>query len=233
MSELLLIPCSNSKNKGGDPAFRGRTLKNELPEADGNRLVELRQEVASAFGIFLPPEEGRGLPLIPAFRRYSGNLYGQVKSETWNALRDRADVDLVIVSALYGLIYWDEPIIEYDAAMSGRVGERRRLHTWWRQNGLGEILATLISSRGYERVRSLLSGDYENAVKGAADLSTDADWLLYEYSGLGTGSTYYRGRDINRVLGEGAACPRCRSPSTKRLSKDGYYCQACSSSFRV
>ncbi len=232
MKELLLIPCSNSKNEGGQLDLKGRTAEENLSAVDRNRLVKMRQELASAFNVNLSKTEGTISPLMPAYRRYSGNLYGQVRDAVWTQLGDRDDVDLGIVSALYGLIYWDEPIVKYNISMRDKVRGRVKLHTWWKRNGLGEVLAEFITSNRYDRIRALLSGDYGLAVRGVEG-RTDAEWLTYEYRGLGSGSNYYRGRDINRVLADDVTCPRCTSRSTRRVSKNDYRCNSCSSTYRV
>ncbi len=232
MTELLLLPCSDSKNEGGQPALEGRALEEDLPEVERHRLMEMRRDVASAFDVDLRPAQRMKPPLLPAFRRYSGNLYGQVQEATWTRLGDRENLDLCIVSALYGLIYWNEPIVEYNISMRDRVRGGLRLHTWWKRNGLGEVLAQFITSKRYDRIRALLSGDYGLAVRGVEE-RTDAEWLTYEYRGLGSGSNYYRGRDINRVLADDVTCPSCTSQSTRRVSKHDFRCNSCSSTYRV
>lgn len=232
MGELLLIPCSNSKLEGGQSDLKGRRAKDELSPDNRKRLTEMRRELALAFDVELsqPPREIP--PLMPAYRRYSGNLYGQVEDAVWPSLSNRDDVDLGIVSALYGLIYWDEPVVEYNVSMKDKVRGGARLCTWWKRGGLGEILANFINARRFDRVRSLLSKDYGVAVSGVEQM-VDSEWLAYKYQGLGTGSTYYRGRDVNQVVLGDVTCPECASESTARVAGKQFHCNSCASVYAV
>ncbi len=208
------------------PDLQGRTAKEELSSLNQSRLTEMQRGLASAFNVELAPPPRGISSLMPAYRRYSGNLYGQVRDVVWTRLSERDDVDLGIVSALYGLVYWDEPIVDYDVSMGDRVRGGARLSTWWKRGGLGGILADFIDAKGCDRVRSLLSRDYGSATSGVEDM-VDAEWLPYEYRGLGSGSNFYRGRDINQAVVGIVTCPACTSRSTRRVSRYEYYCNSC------
>jgi len=119
MKELILIPCSGTKHPGGRSFIQGRKITDQFTETNTELLQRLRQHVAESFGIDLPkgknPEDG---PLKSAFERYSGNLYSQIPIYAWAKLKEKKDMDLVIISALYGMVYWDEPIIDYNVCQS-------------------------------------------------------------------------------------------------------------------
>jgi hypothetical protein len=220
MNELILIPCSGSKNPGGKKSVPGRKVTDQLNEMNSQELYRLRQQVAISFNINLKNGKNPDSELLkPAFNRYSGNLY----------LDKRDDIDLVIVSALYGLIYWDEPIINYNVAMSDTVKPRCKLYNWWKQNRLECILATFLKNKKYNIVRSFLSGDYKKAIP-QIESEIDGHWLQYEYPGLGSGGNYYRGKDVANVLNDiQTNCPECSSRHTRRISRNEYICESCNS----
>lgn len=228
--ELILIPCSGSKLEGGIENLQGRKLIEDIYQTD--RLDDLRKEVANFFGA-PTPEEFHKKPSLEAYKRYSGNIYGKISNKAWSEAKTRDDLEIVIVSALYGMIYWDEPIIKYDVAMDNSIRRGRRLNTWWRNNGLPEILSSYVDKNGFELVRSFLSGHYQKAILPAVD-EVQAEWLRYEYPALGSGSNYYRGSDINDIiLNRHIECPGCESRKTKRITRESYKCSDCGQKYRV
>jgi len=230
MNELILIPCSRSKNPGGKKSISGRKITDQLNEMNSQELYRLCQQVAISFNIDLKNGKNPDSELLkPAFKRYSGNLYKQIPHSAWIELDKRDDIDLVIVSALYGLIYWDEPIINYNVAMSNTIKPRRKLYNWWKQNRLENILATFLKNKKYHIVRSFLSGDYKKAIP-QIESKIDCHWLHYEYPSLGFGSNYYRGKDVANVLNDiKTNCPECSSRHTRRISRNEYICESCNS----
>ena len=57
---------------------------------------------------------------MEAYERYTGTysqIYRQISSGSWEKLRKSQNLDLVIVSALYGLVRFDEPIQNYNITM--------------------------------------------------------------------------------------------------------------------
>ncbi len=225
MEELLLIPCCGSKVSGGIIGKQGRKVEDTLDESSRKRLRVLRKEVAGSFGFNFDDEK------LPAFKRYSGNLYGKISDGTWKILSQDSDLELAIISALYGVILWDEYIINYNVAMGDNIYAGRKLNTWWRQHGLADIVASFIARKKVRRVRSFLSGDYRQAVSGPMN-TWDGVWLQYEYPGLGSGSNYYRGEDVTRVIRDrGIACPACASRETRRIARNSFECLECGGTY--
>lgn len=232
--ELILIPCSGSKNPGGEEKLQGRSLAEELEDTFRKGLLGLRQKVAHLLDIeFKDGQPASHQKLMLAYRRYSGNIYGRITPTAWERLRSEEDVELVIVSALYGPIYWDEPIVYYDVAMNSDVGLGMKLNSWWRNHGLEDILANYINRKGYLIVRSLLSGNYRKALP-RLETRVAAECLQYEYRSLGSGSDYYRGRDVVNILSErGVVCPECGSRRTRRVSRSEGKCASCGKIYRL
>ncbi len=228
--ELIMIPCSGRKTPEGFHSSEGRQIKGDLQPSDARKLEKLRKKVADSFNISLDsPEQS----LLPAYKRYSGNLYKKISEQAWKELDNREDVELVIISALYGVIYWDEPIIHYDIELTDPIKSRRRLNTWWKKKGLTEILSNYIEGEKYDVVRSFLSGNYRKALLDLED-KVDPICLLYEYPSLGSGSNYYRGKDIDdAILDRNIVCPDCNSKKTRRISRKKYGCVSCGKEYKV
>jgi cytoplasmic iron level regulating protein YaaA (DUF328/UPF0246 family) len=232
MKELIIIPCSGSKNPYGNKSVMGREITKELDTTSKQKLYRLRQMVSNFFDIGLTngmnPQSGM---LKPAYKRYSGNLYNKIAESSWNKIANSKDADLVIVSALYGIIYYDEPIINYNVAMGDNTLGKQKLYTWWKQNQLEDILAEYINTKEYTLVRSFLSGDYKKALP-KIESKINAHWLQYQYPNLGSGSNYYRGKDVNNIINNALKfCPKCNSRLTKRISRNEFVCENCNDSY--
>ena len=205
---LILIPCSGRKRRGGNPLYerlRGRRMLDVVPENYKDMLRSLRQEVAKAIGESAGPDLGslrsEGLvAFLPAFKRYDGNLYHAIPERTWQSLGRRAGVDVVIVSGLYGLVFWDEPIRNYNVVMPDSPWPGKRLCTWWSRRGLPKILASLIREIDYSEVHDFLSTHYRTAVSGYQELQPIGRVREHEYPGLGRRADCHRGREIADLL---------------------------------
>ena len=230
--ELVMIPCSGRKTPDGSLSLKGRELIEDLPSSQSQKLKRLRDHIAGSFDIELSSKSSE-MSLMLAYKRYAGDLYNKISSNTWEELESRKDLEVVIISALYGAIYWDEPIIDYDVEMTENIKKRRRLNTWWRKNGLPEIVSSHIKEEDYDVVRSFLSGSYRKALLDL-EKRVDPTWLLYGYPGLGSGSNHYRGKDVSdAILERNIVCPDCNSKKTRRISRKKYGCVSCGKEYRV
>jgi cytoplasmic iron level regulating protein YaaA (DUF328/UPF0246 family) len=142
---------------------------------------------------------------MPAFRRYDGNLYRRAMLAEDDVTAPTTRV--LIVSAFYGLLDARDWIRHYNLAMSETLPGRMRVHRFWREHGLPEILAEAVRSLGATEVHDLLSGAYRRAAAPTQGFVSFCSYLPKEYPGLGTGSDYYRGSDL-RVLLDGGSVLR-------------------------
>jgi hypothetical protein len=205
---LILAPCSDLKNRGGDSEYN---LKNsvieDLNSENGTKLLRLRKSVAIAFGEIPGPDLGfkvrkNEIKYIQAYRRYAGKLYSQIHENAWRKLFQTPNLKLLIVSALYGLVNAGELIRYYNRTMKDHIFPGRTLMTWWKQQGLSSIMVGYIVKNEVEKVHDFLSIDYSRAI---SDLSSSlkrlgVSYVTHSYPGLGSGSNYYRGRDINALI---------------------------------
>ena len=229
MSELILIPCSGSKVEGSAPIQQERRATDDLNTEYTKKLKLLRNNIFNAFNLTSKVKIDE---FMPAYRRYTGNIYSKIPKLAWENLKENKGLEIIIISAYYGIIYWDEPIICYNIAMSDNISPKRKLNTWWRKKGLTEIVAHFINNKEYDNVKSLLSISYQAALQGIhSKISTR--WLQYEYPKLGSGSDYYRGVDIkNLLLDKNFHCPNCNFGKIRRISRIEFHCTFCDQNFQ-
>lgn len=72
-------------------------------------------------------------PTLPAIERYTGVLYDELSWSTLSAAHRRhGERQVVIFSALWGLVAPTDPIPDYKLKMGARIGRLGILSTWWR-----------------------------------------------------------------------------------------------------
>lgn len=205
---LILIPCCYSKNPGGTPIYdRGSCIINYLSPDMRKRLMTLRRQVAVAFNETLGPDVGVEHPVariefMKAYERYSGILYSRITKSSWEKLNRSQNLNLLIVSAFYGIVRHDETIRNYNRTMNKDKIEGKLLKTWWREHGLCDVILNYIITNKIKVVHDFLSLNYSEA---AWPLQIKAqgigvNYITHDYSGLGSGSNYYRGEDVQKLI---------------------------------
>ncbi len=142
-------------------------------------------------------ETTSNISLLLAYERYRGIVYRRSRFAELYPKR-RAPSEVIIISALYGVLTAADPIRNYELHMKDTLSTGTRVLTWWRRNGLGSILESVIRSLEPSKVVDLLSGSYREAVKpwppeGLKNLVTS-----FNFPGVGSGSSYRRG-DLLRI----------------------------------
>src|SRR6266566_2716201 len=95
---IVLIPESTRKARGGSPDSREvDSVAAALPGAVRAKLEASREEVIQKS----PQGSVRTGELLPAYRRFQGNMYMSIPDEVW--AKRAANVEVVIASALRGL----------------------------------------------------------------------------------------------------------------------------------
>ncbi len=231
LNELILIPCSCKKgfnSKFEDIVSCDKTFTEGLDEEYREKLNSLQKEVAESFNINLKDNEDK----IPACKIYQGKLYSQLDSDIWNDLNKDNKKEVLIVNPLYGVINWSEPIIDHNLTMEDNINSHR-LNTWWKHNGISDILANYIINKNSDLIRSLLPVSHKKSMP-FIQYNIEVDWLQYDYPKLRSGSNYYRGWDLSRIIrGDDIICPECESVKTKRISKEYFGCVECGTIYGV
>lgn len=168
---VILIACSQRKRPGGHawsaPLAPG--VVDYLPPAEQEIVLAARSSFAGICGVANGPDVGgTGFDgrYLPADRRYDGRLYGRIDHGLWPVSGDQR---VIIVSALYGLLFTWEPIQHYDLTMNSTFGGSR-VYRRWRQLGFGRIVASWCADNAVEGVIDLLSQPYRKALQNLKDL---------------------------------------------------------------
>lgn len=211
---LIIISCSGGKKSDdGSPGCRWVRKDSavcRLSREKAAALLACRRSLAEKYPKKFHHKGEKDLggnregtvPLMPAIERYTGKLYGEIDSSLWKRSKGREDsMEVVIVSALYGLLSPWEAIRDYDLAMDEPYAERIQLWKWWRNQGLGEMLCEFVDRSGASTVHDFLGGPYRNISRGMkAQASSKFRLISHQYPGEGSGSIYHRGRDVRKLM---------------------------------
>ncbi len=192
---LVLIPESTRKAKGGEPLPAGAsTLADALPRDARRRLEVLRDQVREAAG----DKVGNPAEVLPAFRRFKGNMYRAIPEEAWG--ERIPGVEVVMVSGLYGLVASRDPTVAYYVSMAEPLERFGKLNRWWRDHGLPGLLRDYLHGVRPELVLDVLSLEYREAVDGFASGLHGVKVRQIDFRGLGRGSQPRRGKLVAKVL---------------------------------
>ncbi len=160
---LILLSCSRDKSHGGVPfddvARRFSSVpglgskflctRNEIfdllhgvPERlyDEDQKGGFRNERGANQALRLGPDFGgqdHGKAAYqPAYERYNGRFFKALNNAApnlWNEVPNHSDIEILFVSGLYGLVYWNEVIQEYDCHFNDhRESDRTQVADIWR-----------------------------------------------------------------------------------------------------
>src|SRR5439155_27152098 len=133
---IVLIPESTRKARGGSPDSREvDSVAAALPGAVRAKLEASREEVLQKS----PQGSVRAGELLPAYRRFQGNMYMSIPEEAW--AHRAPNVEIVIASGLRGLVAWLDTVPAYALSMAEPTPPLRKLNRWWHDRGLPEIAA--------------------------------------------------------------------------------------------
>lgn len=197
LAVVVLIPESTRKAKGGDPyAKMVDGFADALPKAVKEDLLVLRTAVAARWRN-TAAEDG----VMPAYLRYQGNMYRRIPQEAWEGRR--ADVEVLIVSGLYGIVASRDTVFAYPHSMAESTPPFGKLNRWWAGKGLPGILAAYLKATRPRTVVDLLSMEYRHAVEGYADGLAGIDVTPIDFPGMGRGSQPLRGEKVTTILRKG------------------------------
>jgi cytoplasmic iron level regulating protein YaaA (DUF328/UPF0246 family) len=176
---LILLPSSETKAPGGSGSWDPATGRRQ-----GDRLAGRRTEVARALAAAVDDaaQAARitgvrgaahlravtadratiGAPVLPACARYRGVVWDHLDppglSRKARALAARS---VLVVSALAGVMGWDEPLPDYKVKLSARLDPLGVLSTAWREAVTAELAAR---AERADLVVDLLPGDHARTV---------------------------------------------------------------------
>jgi len=202
---LILIPCCQRKESGGRKEYDASLAIAKCLGPFEETLMNLRRKLTNYFGLEPGPDLGfdvsTSIPYLPAFKRYTGNLYSKISNNAFQKLENCRNVNLVIVSALYGLLNWREPTRYYNYSMNALAPNGLRLWSWWKRMKIAEMMTYYMKNSGVRVVHDFLSNMYRKAINEAyEEIRGYAEYVAHEYPRLGSGSNFRRGIDVNELI---------------------------------
>jgi cytoplasmic iron level regulating protein YaaA (DUF328/UPF0246 family) len=148
---IYLITCCKTKKC---PSDVGGFKKSTLTDLSfNNELEESRKELIKRYEGNLDWER-----CLPAYKLYCGRLYKPISDDVWR----NSGSDILILSALFGWIRYDDLIPIYDLRMdsTSNLSERITPKTFWKKSGkLCEVLRKI-----KDRFTDLLSNNYRESL---------------------------------------------------------------------
>lgn len=204
---LILIPCCKSKAavfseywSAPFPELK-RLRKGMLDKI--NETEVLIQKDDNLSGILNPHAH-----LTRALDLYVGNFYYVAGSSLEQvAAGSIPAVDVLIVSAFYGLVLLNERVKKYELQMSDRLQDGTKVYKYWQTNGLAHILADYVGKNKIKVVWSLLpnsmpSFPYQQVFQTFWEEAEDAGIACYHVNvpGAGSSSGYQRAKWLKAVM---------------------------------
>lgn len=204
---LVLVPCCKEKASIHGAAI-GHPLDGIAPAREGlvarlRATPDLAELPENRDGIL-----AQGAGTAPAAGLYNGAFYRPLRG-LWGT----SNVDLLIVSAAYGVVHPFEPIRRYELQMGSRLADGSSVYRYWRDAGLGRVLASHAERRGVTHVWSLLpdsmaSGtpyqqslvDFWDHCRERKITATHVKVFNSEGASAGTGTAAKRGQWLAAIL---------------------------------
>ena len=197
---VVLIPESTRKRSGGSSGPPGGdSVADALPVAVRQKLEGLRAEVLKKS----PPGSVEAGQFLPAYQRFDGNMYRSIPQEAWES---RAPgVEVLIASALRGLIASRDLIPSYELSMAEPVPPFGKLNRWWHAAGLPGILHAFLLAAQPKALVDLLSLEYRESVAGYQERLSGISVRPIDFPGMGRASQPARGEKVAEILRTGSA----------------------------
>jgi len=187
---LVLIPCSAAKASRPSTLVPVSPIEGILPLR--KRMIELTGDITSGAA-------------VPAVSLYNGALYKQCRGRLEAVASGfYPEIDLLIVSAYYGLLHPAEPISCYNLSMDSEV-EGNQVYRLWQWLRLGAVLEGYVGRRKISNIWSLLSYSHGSPYRQALnpfwkEMSGKVISWQVTVEGDGQNNPYRRGQWLEQVL---------------------------------
>lgn len=214
MKTLIVTASSKSKRDLTEHKFNysHQTFTNSITSSFKKTLLDSRQNVMKNMGLDPGPDlldvniaESDDL-FLPAYIRYAGRTYSKIDHDAWNvAVENPEKVDCVILSALYGLIRFNEPIRNYPIKQVDKIPNKSSIQNYWKNQGASDWLFDYVKKNDVNDVKFVLSTSYSGIISRDKLMERLQDELGVssedkQLKSKGMASMLERGRYINQFL---------------------------------
>jgi cytoplasmic iron level regulating protein YaaA (DUF328/UPF0246 family) len=165
---LFIIPCCSRKNPGGNASNAGNTFfenENICTQLISLRNIKMRQSPPSNHNYFMR-----------AWDRYDGVIYRRLKQHQTliDSLMKNECLDIIIISALYGVINYDTYINDYDLELSANNG----ISFWGQGNVISNSINRYCENTDVQQIYSFLTPNtyYRGLSANALELNHFQSW---------------------------------------------------------
>lgn len=201
--DIILLSCSGTKQFGGIRKYENQySITSQMNPNTTQKLIQLRQEMAKFISEPPGPDIGymqkiKTIKYMPAIQRYSGIVYQ--RSNIANSLKKTKNLKIIIISAFYGIVDGQELIRNYNWQMGNKLPNGNITKTWWKHNGLGEILLEIVHKIKPKRVYDFLFEKYRASILPFYKGFEKSKLIRYE-SQQGFAALSYTGEELAKVL---------------------------------
>ena len=214
MKTLIVTASSKSKREETEILYK-YPIKTFANSIDGNYkkiLLNSRQGIVNALGLDKGPDVGENsidemdAKYLPAYIRYSGRTYSKISFEAWQRMIENPEkFDCVILSALYGMMRFDEPIRNYPIKQVDKIPNKSSIKAFWKTQGSEEWLFNYVKNNDIGEVKFVLSTSYSGIINRdqlmvRLDEELDIPSEDKQFKSGGMASMLERGKYINGFL---------------------------------
>lgn len=211
---LIVTASSKSKRDMTDFLYHysESTFYNSIKTQYKEVLLSARQKLISQIGLESGPDLDNTRiheseeDYLPAFIRYSGRTFSKVDHRAWNSIVDNPDqFDCIILSALYGLVRFDEPIRNYPIKQADKIPQKSTIKSFWKNQGASDWVFDYVKRNKIDNVKFVLSTSYSEIVQRDLLIERLRDELGIiaedkQFKAEGRKSMLLRGQYINDLL---------------------------------
>ncbi|MHA1983781.1 MAG: peroxide stress protein YaaA [Candidatus Hodarchaeales archaeon] len=214
MKTLIVTASSKSKRSEGEIPFNllKKTFVNSIDEKNKKLFLKARNNLFSELKFDKGPDtnsdmKSTGKPLfLPAYIRYAGRTYSKITDKAWETINDHPEnFDCIILSALYGLARYNEPLRNYTIKQVTKLPSGQAIGKYWKEQGAQDWLFSYIKNNDIDNVKFVLSTSYSDIVgkeklmeRLEEELGINSEDQQFKQGGMK--SMLLRGQYINNLL---------------------------------
>lgn len=214
MKTLIVTASSKSKRSKDEIPFDSpeKTFLNSIDEKDKKNLLKARNNLLTELKFDKGPDtnsdvESSGKPhYLPAYIRYAGRTYSKITNQAWEIVNKQPEkFDCIILSALYGLVRYNEPLRNYTIKQVTKLPSGQAIGKYWKEQGAQDWLFSYIKNNDINNVKFVLSTSYSDIVEKEKlmirlddELGISSEDQQFKQGGMK--SMLLRGQYINNLL---------------------------------